>query len=51
MSRLIEILYVLALIALAAWAGTDGVINGKEVVLLIGIVAYVAWVLGQEELT
>lgn len=49
MSRLVEILYVLALIALATWAGTDGVINGKEVVLLIGIVAYVAWVVRQEE--
>lgn len=49
MSRLTEILVVLALIALAAWAGTDGVINGKEVVLVLGIAAYVAWTLRQEE--
>lgn len=43
MSRLTETMIVVSLIVLAYWAGSDLVVNGKEVLLLLGVALYVAW--------
>lgn len=35
--------FAIALIAFALWAGADGITNGKEIVLLAGVLLFLVW--------